>query len=356
MRQVGLGLIQFLNTKNSFPNAGTVKENPATTSATAGVDLTKSVIYEIVNGTATAPSSYMGANHTAVAGTSYQGSYHSWVVDILQYIDQQALYNAYNRNQTYYSPTTVSGQPSNFLISNTHIAALVCPEDDSIQPQKGNLSFVVNGGFSRWSGYGTTAPSSWVGTNVDGTSAPGSGLPWAYTVDRKAGVMEMGTSDGIYPWDHKTTTSGLVDGSGTTLLLAENVFAGYDNGNAYNNSKFVTWAAPHPNFMMFIGSDNAITATPNWSLANSSSTNESINFGITAGLTIEGSFPYASSRHSSGVNVVMCDGSTRFITDTIDGDVWSKLLTPAGSQLPCPNGVGTAGCYRQLPLNEDAII
>jgi len=29
IRQVGLGLIQFLNTKNYFPNAGTYQESPA---------------------------------------------------------------------------------------------------------------------------------------------------------------------------------------------------------------------------------------------------------------------------------------------------------------------------------------
>ena len=38
----------------------------------------------------------------------------------------------------------------------------------------------------------------------------------------------------------------------------------------------------------------------------------------------------------------MCDGSTKFLSETIDGEVWAKLITPAGSQLP--------PAYRQLPL------
>ncbi len=43
----------------------------------------------------------------------------------------------------------------------------------------------------------------------------------------------------------------------------------------------------------------------------------------------------------------MCDGSTRFIAEDINGTVWSKLITPAGSMLPRP--------YRQLPLDADQI-
>ena len=42
-----------------------------------------------------------------------------------------------------------------------------------------------------------------------------------------------------------------------------------------------------------------------------------------------------------------CDGAVRFITSTIDGTVYSKMITPAGSRLPF-----TA---KQMPLsNQDA--
>jgi hypothetical protein len=40
----------------------------------------------------------------------------------------------------------------------------------------------------------------------------------------------------------------------------------------------------------------------------------------------------------------MCDRSARCITDTINGAVWAKLITPAGSQLP--------PVYKQLPVDS----
>ncbi|WP_442507948.1 DUF1559 domain-containing protein [Novipirellula sp. SH528] len=43
-----------------------------------------------------------------------------------------------------------------------------------------------------------------------------------------------------------------------------------------------------------------------------------------------------SSAHVDGVNVSMADGSTRFITDTIDYRVYQALLTPSGTESDVP--------------------
>ena len=111
---------------------------------------------------------------------------------------------------------------------------------------------------------------------------------------------------------------------------------------------------------MFLASDNVCnngrcTATTDlapiagstdgagWARANNSSTYESINYGLK--LTDEGSFPYPFSKHPGGVVVTMCDGSVKFIKTDIDGTVWSKLITPAGENLPAN--------FNQLPLSTD---
>ena len=41
----------------------------------------------------------------------------------------------------------------------------------------------------------------------------------------------------------------------------------------------------------------------------------------------------ASSMHSGGVNVVMCDGSTRFVADTIDQTTWTAVGTRASREI-----------------------
>ena len=45
--------------------------------------------------------------------------------------------------------------------------------------------------------------------------------------------------------------------------------------------------------------------------------------------------------------MTMVDGSTRFLGETINGTVWAKLITPAGSRLQTR--------YKQLPLDEEAV-
>jgi type II secretory pathway pseudopilin PulG len=77
------------------------------------------------------------------------GPHHSWVLEILPYLDQTAISDAWNRD---------GGERdlSNQLLAQTHIAVLTCPDDLSVAG-KGDLSFSVNGGvgFTAQMGDGT---------------------------------------------------------------------------------------------------------------------------------------------------------------------------------------------------------
>jgi len=41
----------------------------------------------------------------------------------------------------------------------------------------------------------------------------------------------------------------------------------------------------------------------------------------------------ARSRHPGGVNISLADGSTRFITETVDMAIWRGLATPNGREV-----------------------
>jgi len=362
LRQVGLGLAGFLNQKNYYPNAGTFAESANPTAPP--ITPVTSVIYNCF-------PSLSGGNFQTGAMPLY-----SWVVDILPHIDNQELANAWDKKQLYLSTTsTISGNPSNAIIGNIGIGILKCPEDLTALPGQGNLSYVVNMGFTRWhANISTTGFASvgWKATDGTPTNAPAdtnTGPAWGPGNCVKTGVMFLGTDLGNTGWDTRTGSSSIVDGSSTTILAAESNLAGASGGNTFSSNTPTNWACPHPNWVGFIGSDQVWNATGGlsaanqstvvanvdpvgWKFANFKNTQAnaqaswgSLNFGLN--VSDDGSCPFPNSNHAGGVNVLFCDGSAKFISDTIDGTVYSKLITPSGSRLPAP--------YRQQPVDASSI-
>ncbi len=369
VKNIGLALQNFLNTKNRFPNATTWGENPQ---AIASQDISQSVISSFTGSGSSAFGQFTPAES---AGTTYDiGPLYSWVVDILPYLDQQTLYNDFNRNRVYFDDPSLgisrlydTTKASNLTIGNTDLAILRCPNDDTVVQGAGNLSYAVNTGFSLWHGNGLVGVG-WQGTAAGGapqqmtwgTPAQGGG----YGTFKKTGAMFQGTFTGQAPWDMNHTTASIKDGTSTTILLAENTLAGASSGNTYSGNKITNWAIAHPNFVCFMASDNVCGPTgncpaagnlyitggkvdgPGWAQANIKGNFENINYG-SMNLSEEGGSPFANSQHPGGVVVGMCDGSTRFIASDVNGIVWAKLITPDGQTLPPP--------YRQLPLSSDQI-
>ncbi len=383
MRNVGLAILQYVNSKNTFPPAGEFAEDATTlTSLTSGtIDPSQSVINGFMP----------GGTPRATAVPMY-----SWVVPILPYMEANDMFNQWtmfppgtsaagNGAVAYYDPTNyIAGQASNYTIGNTSIGVLKCPDDVTAQPNQGNLSYAVNGGFALWH----AIPYSLVGSQIDGgqtpqimTWAPGSS-PGNYLstmgVCQKLGVMFLNSTfpQGVQikiPWNVTSTLTSLADGASSTLLVSENTLTGVATPSAFTGLLEGNWAAPQPTLSMFIGS-SAVCASGSysciggtlapasvmsgagtvsgdldgagWAFANKVGTFENINFAQQAGLTIEGSYPFSNSGHPGGCNMMFCDGAVRFQTNTMDGTVYSKLITPAGSRLPL--------YCKQMPLSQDA--
>jgi prepilin-type N-terminal cleavage/methylation domain-containing protein/prepilin-type processing-associated H-X9-DG protein len=377
MRNVGLGLIQFSTAKNAFPFAGTVIENPAA-NPNQGGNPTQSIVYGLSSGN-------LGPATTAISPQQGIPLLYSWVVDILPYLDSQDIYNAWNRDQGYnYNTATVAGGQPNFTLGNTPIAILRCPDDSTAIPGQGNLSYVVNGGFTMWNFNGTTmavdpitGASQWAALDW----VPGSAVAFATGTTQKLGVFFLGSNGksptggpgSYFPWDVKTTPSAIVDGSSTTLMLSENTMAGASAGDAQTTGGLPTnWASPFPTYIMFVGSHHicddgggdctaglsslpqggavlapnasASTDGPGWVNANLKAKGEFINGNVAAQ---KGHYPFINSGHPGGFNAVMCDGSVKYLSATIDGNVYSKILTPAGSKLPV--------WAKQFPVDQDQL-
>jgi len=362
MKNIGLGVIQFTTAKNYYPNAGTIFD-----SGTANPTMyTTSNIYNLFNN----PT-------TAIPSANINALLYSWVVDILPFIDNQELYNAFNKTLPYSnSQVATNASASNYQVGNTSIGILNCPDDNTIQKGQGNLSYALNGGFALWHFDGTT----YKGQQID--SPPSyTKLTWipsasttAFTgfsgITSKLGVFFMGTDTGKFPWDTRTTPSGIFDGASSTIMMSENTLTGYSPVSPFLNNTTnmpTNWACPLPTHVLFVGSHHICDAhngdctqtdnnalSPNaaiqadglgWNYANVNATNnfEYINFGTN--LTNEGSFPFINSAHPGGFNALFCDGAVRFLNAGINGTVYSKILSPSGSKLP--------PYCKQFPVNQD---
>jgi prepilin-type N-terminal cleavage/methylation domain-containing protein/prepilin-type processing-associated H-X9-DG protein len=386
MKNVVLAIVGYVNQKNVFPPAAEYSEDDTTLAAlTPGSSYnpspTESVVYTFMPGQTprTTPGKITGPG----------APMYSWVVPILPNLDNQELYNQwtmFNPNSTlptgvaYYDPTNyVLGQASNAKISETALKILQCPDDNTVQVGQGNLSYVVNGGFALWHAY----PIGWVGSMTDGQGAPSAASIWAPAatsylgtigVTQKLGVMfiestfPQGTPNAPrIPWNVRSSLTSIVDGASSTILLSENTLTGAGTPTVYSDNLVPNWACPFPTFTSFIGATNicgtpsastALDCTagpltpsgdndgPGWSMANKVGTLANINGG--QNLTIEGSYPFSNSAHPAGLNMGFCDGAVRFITNTIDGTVYSKIITPAGSKLPL--------YAKQMPVEQDAFV
>jgi prepilin-type N-terminal cleavage/methylation domain-containing protein/prepilin-type processing-associated H-X9-DG protein len=381
MRNVVLGILGYVNNKQTFPPSGEFGEDATTngnlTAAPPNTNPAQSVIANQFLPGATGSASRLGT------------PMYSWVVPILPYLDNQEMFNqwtmfggtAANGCVSYFDPTNyVAGQASNLKISNTAIGVLICPDDNTVQNGQGNLSYVVNGGYSLYHAF----PVGWVGSAVDGGGAPSAALTWASTaigwpgtvgVTSKLGVMfpESTFGQGILtriPWNVRSSLTGIVDGASNTILISENTLTGVSVvSTPYSNGLPTNWGCPLPNFTSFIGASNVCGGTSftfpsvtdctagqlspvgdsdgiGWSLTNKVGTFANINGGQS--LTIEGSYPFSNSAHPGGCNMGFCDGGVRFISNTIDGTVYSKIITPAGSKLPL--------YAKQMPVEQDAFV
>jgi prepilin-type N-terminal cleavage/methylation domain-containing protein/prepilin-type processing-associated H-X9-DG protein len=386
MHNITLAVLGYINSNNAFPPAGEFGE-PYTLGTTDNTNAAGSIVPGWITNPATATGVPM----------------YSWVVPILPYMENQELFNQWSMfGGTGATAFTVpffdgfggtaianlsTGQASNFKIGSTSIGILKCPDDNSAQPNQGNLSYVVNGGFNLWH----PIPLGWAGSQTDGSSGPVS-LTWAPSGTNNMATVEGGICqklgvfflESTYPqnaavkptWNLRSTPNAIVDGSSSTIMIGENTLAGFSTGSPYSGIVTETnWSTPLPTFTMLIGASNVCSAGtltsgttydcsaggtlasaqkllaptgdadgPAWAHANQVGTFANINYG--QNLTIEGSAPYANSGHPSGCNFGFCDGAVRFISSTVDGTVYSKILTPAGSRLPF--------WAKQMPVNQDS--
>ncbi len=232
-----------------------------------------------------------------------------WIHPTLPYIEQANLYRLFE--------TQVAGNgwalfgdngggAAMATFKSTLVPPLVCPSDPNSPKTQTRDTNTMNG--------------------VAGTVQ---GLHTNYVTNAGSTVFGQFGLDlnGMFFVKSKTRITDATDGSSNTLMLSEillvpdtttNDLRGRYCNSWYGNSWFGTLRTPNTTVADVVGyqgisttfaPSTVVTATPNAYLA-------------------------ARSKHTGGVNVAMCDGSIRFMRESVNALVWLNAGTRAGGEVP----------------------
>jgi prepilin-type N-terminal cleavage/methylation domain-containing protein/prepilin-type processing-associated H-X9-DG protein len=230
----------------------------------------------------------------------------SCFVRMLPFTEQSSAYNAVNFDNNY-------GSYTNVTIAGVRLAVLTCPSDTSNTPTP----------LRSASSPGGTVPGWNFGVNNKPDQPPDGAFLQAYT--SYAGSMgtfpvtyqnsfnspaELGQINGVIYNESATPISSITDGTSNTLLFAEHARTNlmtYDPGFALSDGQ---WNSGRIYDTLF-----AAWYPPNVGLSGG-------NSGSVSAIVQGGFYPEtATSQHPGGVNVAFCDGSARFVKNSISS--WS---------------------------------
>ncbi|MBL8810433.1 MAG: DUF1559 domain-containing protein [Planctomycetaceae bacterium] len=261
-----------------------------------------------------------------VPNVNFQFAEMSWLYMALPYLEQSNLYNAYvttastlgtpDRNHNAIGP--------NAALRRTVIPGFLCPSNSMASIRTNQ----VNGGY-RWNGVSEAAGTDYVGNlghvwsgwkdcgavpEFPGTlfvRGPSPGTPW---IDgEQAG--EQANFNGVFKQSGSWGIRDIVDGTSNTVAAFENMH--YQGGNGanfnYTVSQYSAWVSPLAavhNMRNPINNRN-----PAW---------------LQGANDLRCEAP--SSQHTGGIQVVLADGSVKFISENIDHNVRYRIAVRNDNQ------------------------
>jgi prepilin-type N-terminal cleavage/methylation domain-containing protein/prepilin-type processing-associated H-X9-DG protein len=257
-------------------------------------------------------------------GVKYQ-VWGSWLVFVMPYLEKGAQYNSYNFMGDY--STTIGNNlryysPDNSTATQAKIDSLQCPSDQPISPLYGIPSYNYAANYGNTAITAVNGPAGTSTLNTTSTAPAATYMGWTYGGAPYSDII-LGA----------VKLSSITDGLSNTISHAE-VVQGQDNPAVSSSTQndlrgfIIYWDAA------FIeGSLTPNTSTPDQVTSPSHCI---YPFMANPPCVYVGGGKYANasrSRHPGGVNVLFCDGSVRFIKNSINILPYQALTTTQGGEV-----------------------
>jgi len=265
----------------------------------------------------------------------------TWLIPVLPYVEQAALYNAWNSsgnntNTAADAPFRYSG-PANGTVTATRIASFYCPSDGGNQNLTGygptingvllsttSQNYVANfGNITHQQGTPGTPFKALLVDN--GVTTTFNGAPFT---DVGAPLSDISTGTGLGSTTRTVDFAAITDGLSNTMMNSE-VLVG-QSSTAKDLRGFSHWAFG----ASYSGYLTPNTSKPDWMQSSGycNYTNNKSNPPCIQGPS-NMVMTAARSRHPGGVNVTFCDGSVRFIKNSVNPLTYQALSSSQGGEV-----------------------
>jgi len=231
---------------------------------------------------------------------SYSTRFGNWMIAILPYLEQSALYDSYD-------PKSNNESPANRVVRETRVPTYVCPSDYKAEQSAVPASGPAAKQNARY------APGSYravTGRSEDGLNYLDSEMMFDYKPQWRGPIHIAGV------WGLTSETiPNILDGLSNTLMVGEACFSGESNYRTF-------WA-----YSFAYYSQSGATAQERTLWGNYERCVEADGDG--------GPNPCKrgwGSFHSGGLNFLTCDGAVHFISSNIDLNLFGSLATIAGGE------------------------
>ncbi len=268
----------------------------------------------------------------------------TWLVAVLPFVEQQALYNAWNSagnntvglpQSTYDLPFRYSGA-ANITVTSSRVNAYACPSDggNTNAPGYGSLgktvtsqNYMVNfGNLNSSQGTLTGTASLLPYITLNGIQYGFLGAPFgdigSPNPDGPFGSMKGAAIR------HTVAFAQIQDGLSNTMMTSECVVGQSATKKDLRGFSWWAWAA------MFTG-----WLTPNTSSPDTMQAGSYCNYPFAQNPPCSGPDPVlgvmnaARSRHPGGVNSGFCDGSVRFIKNSVNPITYRAISSTHGGEV-----------------------